>query len=161
MDKKILSKSILSAAILGIIFHLLIPLGLLFLIDSLRGAALVVDPLQANEPGKSLWKGFFLIIILQIIYAALVSLSVGALSAWLAEKIKSGKVYLAAAALSFIVHFLFLAVFALGLYFVSNEEKTAAFLRFSMVFAVLVSAFIGLICAGIARPKPAEAEFAK
>jgi hypothetical protein len=161
MDKKILMKSILSASILGIVFHLLIPLGLLFLINSLRGAALVVDPLQANEPGKYLWKGFFLIIILQIIYAVLVSLSVGALSAWLVKKIKSGRVFLAAAVLSFIVHLLFLAVFALGLYFVSSEEKTAAFLRFSMVFALLVSAFIGLICAGVARPKPSQAEFAK
>ncbi len=153
MDKKILARSILSAAVLGIVFHLLIPLGLLLLINSLLGAASVIDPLQAKDPGEVLWKGFFLIVILQIIYAVCASLSVGVLSVWLIKKIKSGWVYLAAAALSFIVHFLFLAIFAGGLYVISNEEKIETFLRFSMVFAALVSAFMGLICVGIARPK--------
>lgn len=153
MDKKILARSILSAAVLGFVFHLLIPLGLLILINRLHGAASVVDPLQANEPGKSIWKGFFLIVILQLVYAFFVSVSVGVLSAWLIKKVKSSRVYPAAAALGFIVHFLFLAIFAGGFYFASNEEKIETFLRFSMVFAILVSAFMGLICVGIARPK--------
>lgn len=160
MKKRRLAKSIFTALVFSFVFHIVIPIGLVLILNIALSAMTVLDPLHAKKHLEVLWKGFVAIVIFQIVFSVFVSLSVGVSSGLLLEKIKSGWVYLAAAASSFFLHYVLTGVLSGGLYLATNEEIFSAYIVLFLIFVTVIAPFAGISCIAFIR-RQAKSNFEK
>lgn len=150
MKKQIIIGSI-SAFISGIIFHVIIPAVLQFVVSVLLSAATILDPLHAKGRLDSFWTAFVTILILQIIYTISIAFSVGISISLLVEKIKSGWVYLASAFLSLVIHYILILIIAGGSLIFVEKDIVIGFLVLFLILITFTAPIIGLICTAFIR----------
>lgn len=153
MEKRVFIKSILANFGFGLVFHIVVPVCVLFVINIFFSTMTVLDPLYAGKHFEDIWTGFAEIFIFLAIYSILVGLSLSLWSVWLAEKIRSGWIYPAAAGSGYIVHFLLLAILGGGFYMAS---KSGFFLNFAVLYAffmMVIAPLAGMICLPLIRKK--------
>lgn len=146
MKKRAFTKSIFAAFGFSVIFYIIIPGGLILLSDLLLSAASVLDPLHSKKHLGNIWTSFFVILAFQVLFSISVSLCVGISDIFLVQKIESGWIYPASAALSLFLHLFLTAIFTAGFYFATGNEFLISYALISAVFLLIPAPLMGIIC---------------
>ena len=142
---------IISVFVSGLIFHVLIPAVLQFVISAFLSAATLLDPLYAKGRVETFWTAFVVILVLQFVFTVFISLIIGVSVALLAQKIESGWVYAASAFLSIIVHFILLFIFGGFSLIFADKDSVISFLILFAILITITAPIIGLISMAFVR----------
>ncbi len=150
--KKAFFTSSMVALLVGLLFHLIGPAVLGGVMASLLTGLSVLDPLGANQQVGELWLGYGGFLALQGMQMVISGLLTAAAITWLAGRVRSGWLYLAAIAGATVLQLALLLVYVLALVAVFPEGEGVGFMGgMALFFTLLAAPITGLACAWAAR----------
>lgn len=156
--KKQITIGIIAAFVAGLIFHVLIPAVLQFVVSAFLSAATLFDPLHAKGRVETFWTAFVIILILQFVFNILISFMIGISVALLAQKIESGWIYAASAFISLAVHYILLFIFGGFSLIFADKDSVIGFLVLFAILITITAPIIGFICTAFVRKGRAQKE---
>lgn len=132
------------AILASLILNLIVPAIFGVILTTLFSGLTLLDPLYAGDRNTTAWFTLMMTLVFQTLHTFITAPVTGILTALIHKRIQSGWLYLIGVALTVILHYIFLLIFAgISSFFVSEDISIARTVSFFLI--IFISPLIGLI----------------